>query len=125
MDDFNDTISTGMEDQLETVHNDLNEADDSFVAALIEQLAEDAFGTDIAYLDDIDVHTIDRAGDSPHNHVNQKEIVSGDATAWFAVNTDYGEEIEQVDIQYGVYAGESKDVDGFIYDPVEVVVEIK
>lgn len=126
MDDFNDTISTGVEDRLEAIHNDLSEADEQFVTELIRQLSEDAPFTDIAYLDDIDIHSIDRAGDSPHDHVNQKEVVSGDATAWFAVkNEEYGEEIEQVDIEYGIFAGESKDVDGFIYDPIEVVVEIK
>jgi len=123
MNDFNDTVSTGFEDDLEAAHSNLAEADEDLVYEMIMQLSNRT--SEVLSLDDLDVYTIDRAGDSPHNHINDKEIVSGDATAWFRINNDGYEEVVQVDIEYGVYAGTQKNVDGFIYDPVEVVVEIK
>lgn len=123
MQDFTDTISTPYTSQIKAAHEDLSRADRTLVHNLIEQLAKTS--REVLYLDDLEVQTIDRAGDSPHDHVNQKEVISGDATAWFAVEDGHGEIEKQFEIQYEVHAGSQKSVDGFIYDPIEVSVIFK
>lgn len=92
----------------------------------IHQLLDSALGSasdDIAlYLDDSDVRTIDRATNSEHDHVNRKEVASGDVALWTAVSDGNcgGERIEQVEAQYGIYCG-SKGGELF-YDTVEVEI---
>lgn len=122
MQSFSDTVTPPSVEQVERAHDTLSAADVQLVTDLLRALAEEVRDSTVIYLDDIDVHTIDRAENSPYDHVNEKEVVSGDATAWFAVEDEHGEDIEQVDIQYGIYAGTAQNVNGYIYDPLEVEV---
>lgn len=52
-------------------------------------------------------------GDSPHDHVNEKELVSGIARAEIRGDT--------VEFNFGVFCGSS--MDGYVFDSLEVVVE--
>lgn len=119
MDSFNDTIQADA-NQVQRVHEDLSAADAGFVERLVRKLADSVSDETVVYLDDFSVHTIDRKGDAEHSHINRKEVVSGDATAWFAVQRGEFEDVEQIDVQYGVYAGSNGD--DFVYNPVEVEI---
>lgn len=122
MDSFTDTVSITNPDRLKTAHKNLARADETLVADCIGALADRT--QDVLYLDDVEVHTIDREGDSPHDHVNEKEVVSGDATAWFAV-VEHGERVRKFDIEYEIHAGSEGGSDDLIYDPIEVTVKFK
>lgn len=122
MDSFTDTVSISSPDRLKNAHENLARADEELIFDCIKALAERT--QDVLYLDDLAVHTIDREGDSPHDHVNEKEVVSGDATAWFAV-VEHGERVRKFDIEYEIHAGSEKGREDFIYDPIEVTVTFK
>lgn len=122
MEQISDTVSVMDPARLKSAHKNLAKADESLVSDAISALADRT--QDVLYLDDLTVHTIDRVGDSPHSHVNEKEVVSGDATGWFAV-VEAGEEIRKFDIEYEIHAGSQSDSEEFIYDPIEVTITFK
>jgi len=123
MDSFNDTVSISNSDRLKAAHENLDRADEELITDCISALADRTQA--ILYLDDILIHTIDREGDSPHDHVNQKEVVSGDAAAWFAVVEHRGERVRKCEIEYEIHAGSESGREEFIYNPIEVSVKFK
>lgn len=130
MEYFVNTVSISNPDRLKTAHEDLDQADEKLITDCISALADGTqyvqsdLSKDILYLDDISIHTIDREGNSSHDHVNQKEVVSGDAAAWFAVVKN-GERVRKFEIEYEIHAGSESGSEEFIYEPIEVTVKFK
>jgi len=122
MEQITDTVTIQQYARLKDAHKNLAKANPKLIFDCIEKLADKT--NDVLYLDDLEVHTIDRVGDSEHNHVNEKEVVSGDATAWFAV-IGAGEEIRKFEIEYEIFAGSQSSTDDFIYNPIEVTIDFK
>ena len=104
---------------MEATHQDPTSISDDELRVLFDAVFDAVTKKpDMVYLDDMEVHTKDQAHDSKHDHVNRKEIVSGDAVFWVAEDDNGAEVIQRHQAQYGVYAGKQ---DGELhYDSVEV-----
>lgn len=119
MEVFTDTVSISEPRKLKEIHDNINQADEELIAECIKTLSESM--RDMIDIDSVSVHTIERKKDSPHDHVNQKEVASGDATVRFTDSTN--NKVREEDIEYGIFAGKRGGIEGFIYDPIEVEVK--
>lgn len=143
MNDFNGLVNPRSVEKVKSAHRSLGNVSENLIHEWIGLLAKETH--EVLYLDDLEVLSIDR--NETRSHLAEKEVVSGDAVAWFAIEErGGGERIEKVDIQYGVYVGtqnkgefkydqeylkdgriviDSQRGGTFVYEPIEVIVEPK
>lgn len=122
MESFCDTVEFDR-NRLEPVHTNIAKADEELVFDLIQRLAKRT--QSVLYLDNLQVHTIDRNPTDDAEHHKEKLVLNGDATArFYVIDSKYGEAEETVEIEYRVYASSNPN-GGFGYNPIEVEVSIK
>lgn len=114
-------IDTAYEAELEAAFTDFENANTQLVHNLLVEFCES--WDDVLYLDDFEMVSLDKAQDAEHDHINQKEIFSGDAIVWLAVEKDGREVIQKHRVQYEAFAG--KTTEGYHFDTVEVGVLFK
>lgn len=119
MESICDTVESDR-NKLQSVHTNIAKADEELIYELIKRLAKRT--QSVLYLDDLQVHTIDRDPSDDAEHHKEKLVCNGDATArFYVIDSKYGEAEETVEIKYRIYAGSNPN-GGFVYDPIEVEV---
>lgn len=114
----NELVLTDRREDLADAHDELVVATEELVYTVLENAVSSA--DEFHYLDDGIIHTIDRDESEP------KEIMSGDAALRIAEDDEFGETINEYEVQYAIYCGIDGSAGGEeVYDPVEVIVTKK